>query len=89
MSQSIMQDEKKCFVTGRTDNLEIHHCLDGSRRKKADQWGLWVYLTHDTHQAAHFGDSKLIYALRRAAQRRFEELYGHDKFMEVFGKNYL
>lgn len=89
MAQSIMQDKKECFVTGRTDNLEVHHCLDGSRRKKADKWGLVVYLTHDTHQAVHFGDSKLIYALRRAAQKRFEELYSHELWMKEFGKNYL
>ena len=27
--------------------------------------------------------------LKRECQQRFEELYGHEKFMEVFKKNYL
>ena len=27
--------------------------------------------------------------MKQAGQRRFEELYGHDKFMQEFGKNYL
>lgn len=89
MSQSIMQDKKECFVTGRTDHLDKHHCFDGSRRKAADTWGCWVWLDHDLHMSAHFSDSKLLYALRRACQKRFEELYGHDKFMQIFGKNYL
>lgn len=67
----------------------ISHCLDGSRRKKAEQFGLWVWLDHDLHMSAHFSDSKLLYALRRAAQKRFEELYSHELWMKEFGKNYL
>lgn len=27
--------------------------------------------------------------LKRECQKRFEELYGHDTFMDVFKKNYL
>ena len=27
--------------------------------------------------------------LEQLGQRHFEDKYGHEKFMEVFGKNYL
>ena len=33
------------------------------------------------------GDGDLM--LEQLAQKHFEKLYGHDKFMEEFGKNYL
>lgn len=89
MAQSIMQDEKKCFVTGSTEMLDFHHVFGGSRRKQADRYGCYVWLRHDVHMALHGGDSTLAYGLRRACQKRFEELYGHDKFMQIFGKNYL
>lgn len=87
--KSIMQTKKECFVTGSTENLDRHHCFDGSRRKQSEIWGCWVYLRHDIHSDAHSRNSMILYAIKRACQRRFEELYGHEKFMEVFGKNYL
>lgn len=36
----------------------------------------------------HF-DKALDLQLKQECQRRFEALYGHDTFMEVFGRNYL
>lgn len=86
---SIMQDSKYCYITGRTDNLDIHHIYTGSRRKAADKWGCWVWLAHDVHMAAHQSKPEILNQLRQECQERFEELHGHEKFMEVFGKNYL
>ena len=34
------------------------------------------------------GDA-LMLMLKRDCQREFERRYGHEKFMQVFGKNYL
>lgn len=89
MSKSIMQDEEKCFVTGSTDMLDCHHCFHGIRRKAADKWGCWVWLRHDIHMELHDKNKTLDRMIERACQERFEELYGHQKFMEVFGKSYL
>lgn len=84
-----MQESKYCYVTGRTDRLELHHVFGGSRRKAADKWGCWVWLTHDIHRAAHDSKPEILNQLRQECQERFEELHGHEKFMQVFGKNYL
>ena len=89
MKDSIIQDSKECFVTGSTRNLDKHHCLDGSRRKMADKYGLWVWLRHDVHMSLHSGDSVLAYSLKRLAQRKFEEHHSRKRFVEIFGKNYL
>ena len=89
MSKSIMQDEKFCFVTGSEYWLDLHHVYAGSRRKASDKWGCTVWLRHDIHMDLHQRNTALDKTLKRACQRRFEELYGHDKFMTVFVKNYL
>jgi hypothetical protein len=89
MSKSIMQDEKVCFVTGATKGLDLHHVYAGSRRKLSDKWGCWVWLAHDVHMDLHERNPGLDRDLKDLCQRRFEELYGHEKFMAVFGKNYI
>ena len=89
MTESIMQDGKYCYITGRTAHLDKHHCFDGSRRKAADKWGCWVWLTHDLHMSAHQRQPEILNQLRQECQEEFERRYGHERFMEVFGKNYL
>lgn len=92
MSDSIMQSEKECYITGSRTNLHKHHIFPGSRRKVSEQWGCWVWLRQDWHNGASYGvhfDAELSRRLKAECQARFEALYGHDKFMEVFGKNYI
>lgn len=89
MTTSIMQDEKRCYISGSVGRLDKHHCFHGSRRKAADKWGCWVWLRHDIHMMLHERDKELDRRIEAECQRRFEELYGHEKFMEVFGKNYM
>ena len=61
--------------------------LHGSRRKAADRYGLTVHLCPACHRLLH--DSGIYnVVLEELAQLTFEETYGHDKFMEIFGKNY-
>ena len=86
---SIMQRDKVCFVTGAEVDLDKHHIYHGSRRKAADQWGCWIWLRHDVHMDLHQRNTALDEALKAACQERFEALYGHEKFMEVFGKSYI
>ena len=90
MAKSIMQTEKECYVTGSRINLDLHHCLHGvGKRKLADKYGLTVWLRHDIHMLLHDKDKELDRQLEQDAQRAFEKKYSHDKWMEVFGKNYL
>lgn len=89
---SILQDRRECYITGATEGLHKHHVYAGSRRKAAEQWGCWVWLRRDWHNGAPYGvhqNPDLDRRLKQECQERFEELYGHEKFMEVFGKNYL
>jgi hypothetical protein len=90
--KSILQDEKKCYVSGATENLHKHHIFKGGRRKASDKWGCWVWLRADWHNMSDYGvhfNPKLDSRLKCEAQAAFEKLHGHQKFMDVFGKNYL
>jgi len=88
-SKSILQDERKCFVTGYEGCLDKHHVFHGPRRKASEKWGCWVWLRHDIHMELHQQNPELDRMIKRACQERFEEIYSHEEFMEVFGKNYL
>ena len=86
---SLLQQEKECFVTGKRVDLDRHHILHGPRRKAAEKWGCWVWLNHDVHMDLHSRNTELDRRLKDICQRRFEAIYGREKWMEVFGRNYL
>lgn len=94
MSKSIIQNEKVCFVTNDTHNLHKHHIFRGSKRNAAERYGCWVWLRADWHDMAPYGvhgsqGASLDLCLKQKCQAEFEKIHGHDKFMQVFGRNYL
>ena len=88
---SILQREKQSYFSGRTDSLEYHHIFFGPLRPLSDKYGCGVWLTTNEHK----GDKgphmcrETDLQLKKDCQEEFEALYGHEKFMEVFGRNYL
>lgn len=92
MSESIMQNDYECYITGSRINLHRHHIYAGGRRQASEKWGCWVWLRFDWHNGASYGvhfNKDLDRKLKAECQERFERLYGHEKFMEVFGKNFM
>lgn len=94
MAKSIVQDEEACWYCGAVTGLHVHHVFAGTgRRSLSDKYGLTVYLCYRHHNGSsdgvHCGNTELDTEIKQAAQRAFERLHGHQKFMEVFGKNYL
>lgn len=90
--KSLLQNEKKCYITGSIDNLHKHHVYMGANRQKADKWGCWVWLSADWHNMSNYGvhfNKELDLKLKKEMQEAFEKKYSHEKFMEVFHKNYL
>lgn len=94
--KSIIAEEKCCYF--RSDEcggiLEKHHCIHGTGwRKKADKYGLTVWLCSKHHRDSKIGvhgqNTKADLHLKRVAQTAFEAKYSHVKWMNVFGKNYL
>ena len=90
VSDSIIQKEKQCYISGSQINLDIHHCIHGiANRKIADKYGLWVWLRHDIHMRLHDSDKQLDNELEKIAQEAFEKKYSHREWMNLIGKNYL
>ena len=55
-------------------------------------WGMTrrlCYTHHQDHQTGVHHVREFDLRLKKEYQIRFEELHGHEKFMEVFKRNYL
>jgi len=90
--KSIMQEDDRCYLCGRQSGLETHHVLSGTaNRRLSEKYGLKVRLCHNCHtgkEGAQY-ELKLNRGLKKEAQEAFEKIWGHEKWMEVFRKNYL
>ncbi len=89
--KSILQSVRECYITHDIRDLDKHHIMNGSFRGKSERFGLWVWLRHDQHMNLHHTPEGQIKAreLKQQAQAAFEEIYGHDRWMAEFHKNYL
>jgi len=94
--KSILQDyeeQKQCFACSCNQNLEDHHIFNGPNRKLSEKYGLKVLLCMKHHRdniiGVHGQNTALRKTLQQLAQREFEKVYGHDKYMQVFRRNYL
>lgn len=93
--QSIICDVKRCYRCGSTQGLHCHHVFAGSLRNKSDRYALTVWLCAECHtgsRGVHNTKEGMKWwreYLMPIAQARFEELYGHSKFMEEFHRNFL
>lgn len=100
-AKSIIQNESSrhcylCLIEG-IDRIypvtHTHHICPGTaNRAKSEEYGLTAQLCISHHEhgpdAVHNNKEKAL-ILKRAAQERFEAIYGHEKWMQEFGKNYL
>ena len=80
-----------CIVCGRP-HPHKHHVFGASNRKWSEKYGLTVPLCYEHHNGSDAGvhfDKVLDTALKVMAQRKFEETYPKENFMQIFGRNYL
>ena len=95
MAKSILQDEKKCYITGQTNNLHKHHIYFGNPlRKISEKNGFWVYLAGRLHNQSEDGvhgknGHDLDLMLKRHCQMKYEETHTREEFMKLIGRNYL
>ena len=93
MIRSILDTEDGvCYICGKHGITHKHHIFGAANRKYSEQYGLYVFLCPPHHnmsdKGVHF-DKKTRQWLQSEAQEAFEQIYGHDKFMQVFGRSYL
>lgn len=95
MSKSILQNNKKCYITKSTNNLHKHHIFGGTaNRKLSEEDGMWIWLRADWHNMSDYGvhfNKELDLKLKRIAQKRWQEYYHKTKedFIKKYGKCYI
>lgn len=93
MSKSIISNEHVCYFCGISYNLHKHHIFYGTaNRRLSEKYGCWVYLCAYHHNMSDYGvhfNKDIDLGLKRMCQTEFEKKYSHEKFMQVFGRNYL
>ena len=81
-----------CVICGEP-YAELHEVFYGNPNSALSQkWGMQVRLCGEHHRGHKEGvhhNIEFDLALKVRYQKRFETEYGHDKFMKVFGRNYL
>ena len=86
-----MQEGVECWFCNSISNLEEHHCFGGANRSKSEKYGLVVNLCvlhHRGDESVHM-HKNIDLMVKVYAQGEFERVYGHDKWMAEFYKNYL
>ena len=89
--KSIISTYNQCFLCGSTRHIEIHHIFSGVNRKKSTKYGLVVPLCDKCHRGTngvHNNYEKMLY-LRKIGQQLFNKYYPNERFIAIFGKNYL
>ena len=104
MSRSVIQDytEGSCYLCALLEGdperkavLQEHHVFGGPLRRKSEHYGLKVRLCFahhgekgdmDVHRPDRNDNGEL---LKMIGQKAFEYRYGHERFMEEFGKDYI
>ena len=95
MGNSIISENKICYVCGKKTNLHYHHIMFGKNRSKADEDGLTVYLCYDHHEGTFGVHGKcghnLDMDLKKKAEIKWLKYYGKstDDFIKRYGRNYL
>lgn len=91
MRRSIISNHKVCLICGKTTDIHRHHIFFNAR-KKCDEWGCWCYLCSSHHNMSKYSvhhNRSIDLSIKVLCQKKFEELWGHDKFMELFHKDFI
>ena len=93
MPESILSNEKRCYVCGTTSNIHRHHIFFGTaNRKWSEKYGCWVYLCarhHNMSKAGVHSDKRLDLRLKAECQDAFEKDHSRVEFMSIFGRTWL
>lgn len=91
--KSIMQTEKRCYLTGAEGiPLHKHHIYGGPNRRISEANGFWIYLIPRLHNMSNDGvhfNAGLDLKLKQECQLKYEETHTREEFMELIGRSYL
>lgn len=86
--KSIIQKNRECYFCGNRFT-DMHHVrLGNCSRKKAEEYGLYIYLCRICHMELHINET-LKRSVQQHAQKKLEDEIGHEEYMKIFKKDYL
>lgn len=91
-NRSVLETEPGvCYICGRWCQTHKHHLFGGPNRKHSEREGLYVYLCPEHHNMSNHSvhmDVKMNRWLQQEGQEAYENIYSHEQFMRIFGRNY-
>lgn len=89
--KSVVSNERKCWVCGRSEPLHKHHIYYGNaNRRLSEKYGCWVWLCPEHHNMSKWGvhfNKSLDLELKELCQMKLG--WSPEKMIKVFGRNYL
>lgn len=103
MTDSILQDEKECFITGSHNNLHKHHIYKGNpNRKISEEQGFYIYLEdfwHTNSNECVHKNHAFDVCLKKMCQMAYEDKLmmdqgisresARDRFRKMIGRSYI
>jgi len=92
---SILQNNKVCWVCGCKENLHLHHCIYGTgKRALSDKYGLTIWLCYKHHNGSDDGvhfNHELDLRIKQMAQQECMQHYNlsMNQWLKIFRRNYL
>ena len=90
---SVLQDERRCYVCGTEMGLHKHHVFGASNRSKSEEYGYTVYLCGFHHNLSRSGvhqNRQLDLFFKELAQKHFEAVHGNRyEFIKTWGRSYF
>lgn len=88
----VAEDNEQCILCNRPREC-WHHCFGGhGRRSISEREGLVVPLCNACHnmtnKSVHF-NKQIDLLVKKLAQKKFEEHHTRERFIKLFGRNYL
>lgn len=91
---SLLQDEKKCYICDRMNNIHCHEVFFGKNRRKSIEDGCCIYLCgfhhNQSNRGVHF-NKELDLMIKKQMQLYWMKHYNKtiEDFIKRYGRNYL
>ena len=97
----MLNNDKRCFVCGTTNDLHIHHIFEGTaNRKKSEEDDMKIYLCGYHHNMSNAGihyNKELELKVKKLAQQVWMKQFVPnlpledqiEAFIKRYGRNYL
>lgn len=90
---SIIQSEKKSFLSGATSGLMPHESIGGQNKRTSEKEGLWIWVTFEEHRWIHDTEDGELKDKELSAlmERKWYKHTGKSKqdWYKLFYKHYI